>query len=317
MLKVAGERVGTGRKWLPIGGLLLLSLLWAVGWLRADLSPGSGAGLKVSALWGEAALLGVLAVGSGLVGIARQQGWMAWDAIGRAVLVGVGLFVAPAVLMSLATGWVEDSARVAVFSLTPLFAVVFEPHIGMGAEQRSENRGGGFMAAMIAVAGTFLVFPVELPRSYASGFALMGLLVAAGAVAAANCVAVREVRGRGSPLLMFAAVVTGSSACVIGATGVLFHKYTEAGAPVDWWAVLDLLALGLLFWLMGRMSAVQMTTRFLIAPLLANLVSLVLIRPHVEVQAWVGLLLIAQGVGWIVFARAEEDKSNLTTLKSP
>jgi hypothetical protein len=35
------------------------------------------------------------------------------------------------------------------------------------------------------------------------------------------------------------------------------------------------------------------------------------------VPAWVGLVLIAQGVGWIVFARAEEDKSNLTTLKSP
>jgi drug/metabolite transporter (DMT)-like permease len=300
---------------MPVGGLLLLSLLWAAGWLRADLSPGSRAGLKLSPLWSEAVLLGVFAAGSGVAAMVRRGRSQGWDAIRRAMLVGVGLFVAPAVLTALAAGWIEDSTRVAVFSLTPLFAVVFEPHIGMAAEQTVENRGGGFLAAMIAVAGTFLVFPVELPGSYASGFALMGLVAAAAAVAAANCAAVREVRARGTSLLMFAAVVTGSAGCVLGAVGALLRKHAEAGAAVDSWAVLDLIALGLLFWLMRRMSAVQMTTRFLIAPLVANVVSLVLIRPHVEVQAWVGLLMIAQGAGWMVFASNETDRSTgLTTI---
>jgi drug/metabolite transporter (DMT)-like permease len=302
-------------KWLPIGGLMLLSLLWAAGWVRADLSPGSGAGLRLSPLWHEAVLLGVFAVGSGVVGMARRRRWLNLDATGKAVLVGAGLFVVPAVLTALAAGWIEDSTRVAVFSLTPLFAVVFEPHVGQGAEQTPENRGG-FLAAMTAVAGTFLVFPVELPRSYSSGFALMGLVMAAAAVAAANCIAVREVSHRGSSLLMFATVGAGSAACLIAPIGAMFRQSAEVGVRADVWAVLDLIALGLLFWLMRRMSAVQMTTRFLIAPLIANLIGLALLRPHVEIQSWIGLLLIVGGAGWMVFAPAEKGESNLTTLES-
>jgi drug/metabolite transporter (DMT)-like permease len=292
------------RKWMPVGGLLLLSLLWATGWIRADLSPGSGAGFRLSPLCREAVLLAVFAVGSGVAEIALRRRWLGWQAIGRAVLVGVGLFVLPAVVTGLVAGTIEDSTRVAVFSLTPLFAVVFEPHVGQGAEQTPENRGG-FLAAMTAVAGTFLVFPVELPRSYSSGFALMGLVMAAAAVAAANCIAVREVSHRGSSLLIFAAVVAGSAACLIAAIGAMFRQSAEAGVAMDVWAVLDLIALGLLFWLMRRISAVQMTTRFLIAPLIANLISLALLRPHVEIQSWIGLSLIAAGSGWMIFVRTE------------
>jgi drug/metabolite transporter (DMT)-like permease len=167
---------------------------------------------------------------------------------------------------------------------------------------------------MMAVAGTFLVFPVELPHSYGTAFALMGLVVAAAVVAAANCLGVRETRRDGASVLMFAAVAAGSSACVIAAIAAALPRYATAGSPLDVWALLDLIGLGLLFWLMRHMSAVQMTTRFLIAPLLANLIIVILLRPHIEVQSWIGLVLIAQGAGWMVFGHADSNAAHGKTL---
>jgi hypothetical protein len=158
---------------------------------------------------------------------------------------------------------------------------------------------------MIAVAGTFLIFPFELPHSYASAGAILGVLVAAASVAAANCVGVGLVQQRGICRLTFAAVACGSASILLGITGSIGIVRRSSPISMDGWAVSDLVGLALLFWLMRRMSAVQMTTRFLIAPLLANLMTLALIRPHVEVQSWIGLLLIAQGAGWLVFAKAD------------
>jgi hypothetical protein len=112
MLKDSGDRARLGRKWPPIGGLVLLSLLWAVGWVRADLSPGSDARLRLTPLWGETALLGVFARLAGVAALVRNRPWSGWRVARTAVLVGFGLFVAPAVVVTLASGWIDDSTRV-------------------------------------------------------------------------------------------------------------------------------------------------------------------------------------------------------------
>jgi drug/metabolite transporter (DMT)-like permease len=70
----------------------------------------------------------------------------------------------------------------------------------------------------------------------------------------------------------------------------------------------------LLFWLMRRMSAVPMTTRFLLAPLIANIVSLLLLRPTVSLRAGLGLLLIAAGAGWLLFRPESETNDSLPPL---
>ena len=309
-----------GRKWLPIAGLMLLCLLWAVGWVHADLFPGSrvpgsAAGLKMSPLLSEAALLGLFAALAAVATPRRRAWWPAKSIAGWAALVGLGLFVVPAILTGLAKDWIDDSTRVALFSLTPLFAVVFEPYVGPRIEQVSETRGG-LLAALAAVAGTLLVFPVELPHSYASAFAFLGLVGAAASVAAANCVGVNIVRQGRNSALTFAVAAAGSAAILLGMLGVAFRQNETATVPLDVWAIADVVALALLFWLMRRMSATQMTTRFLIAPLLANLISLALLRPHVQAQAWIGLLLIGAGAGWMLFASEERNGGSVTTLET-
>jgi drug/metabolite transporter (DMT)-like permease len=58
-----------------------------------------------------------------------------------------------------------------------------------------------------------------------------------------------------------------------------------------------------------------MTTRFLIAPLMANLFGLILLRPHVEIRAWIGLLLVACGAGWLLLAPVDEPEGGSSTLQ--
>jgi drug/metabolite transporter (DMT)-like permease len=288
-------------KWLPVAGLMLLCLLWAAGWVHADLFPGSTAGLRLSPLLSEAALLGIFAALAAAAALLGKRAWPVKGVAGSAALVGFGLFVAPAVLTGLGRQWNDDSTRVALFSLTPLFAVIFEPYVGPGSEQVVEARGG-FVAALAAVGGTLLVFPVNLPHSYGSAIALIGLAVAAASVAAANCLGVRIVQQSGNSALTFAAMVAGSAAVLLGIVGLTFRHNDAAAVPLNLSAISDLIALTLLFWLMRQMAATQMTTRFLIAPLLANLIGLAFLRPHVEIQSWIGLLLIGFGAGWMLFA---------------
>jgi hypothetical protein len=65
---------------------------------------------------------------------------------------------------------------------------------------------------------------------------------------------------------------------------------------------------------MHRMTAVPMTTRFLIAPLLANLIGLAFFRPGVQSQGWVGLLLITAGSGWLLLGPRDEPEENGSSL---
>ncbi|MBS1802518.1 MAG: hypothetical protein JST28_04090 [Acidobacteria bacterium] len=310
MRKVLRGGLGTRPKWLPASGLLLLCLIWAMGWVRADLAPGSAPGLKVNPLWNEAALLGTFAVLAGVAGAILKKRWPTGNELRKALAVGVGLFVAPAVLNPFIKDQSEDTTRVALFSLTPLFAVIFERHLRRFDE--SHEIRGGFLAAMVAVAGTFLVFPVELPHSYASAFAMLAVIISAAVVAATNCLGVEIVQRHDVCPLTLGAVSAVSASLLLGVAGLFQVLSGTSFMPIDAWAVSNLLALALLFWLMQRMNALQMTTRFLIAPLLANLMSLALLQPHVGFQSWIGLLLIAVGSGWMLFAPVEISDSPLT-----
>ena len=249
-------------------------------------------------------LLALFAVISVAAVLARKARWPRGPAIGLPVLVGIGLFVVPALPIEVAKAYVDDSTRVALFSLVPIFAVVLEPHLG--APSASQQRGG-LVAGLIAVVGTLLVFPLELPQTAAAAFAFGGIVAATASVAAANCFAVRIASEPAAPsIFAFAAVATGSGAVTLGVLSVLLDRHSLSVSIFDPWIAPGLLTLALLFWLMRRMTAARMTTRFLIAPLLANLIGLAFLRPGVQWRGWLGLSLIAFGSSWLLFAPADE-----------
>ena len=307
---------GLKTKAAPVGGLLLLCFLWACASLRSDLLPGSLPVARSAPLASEALSLALFAVIAAVAASTRKAPWPRGRTLGATVLAGLGLFALPSVLIEIANGSIDDASRVALFSLAPVLAVVLEPYLGSAstAQQR-----GALAAALIAVFGTLLVFPLDVPlnvpRSGAVAFAFCAILAAVVSVAAANCLLVRlACEQSAASLFSLASVATGTGAIALAVSSAVHEQHTWSAPGLDPWKGLDLLALVLLFWLMRRMTAVRMTTRFLIAPLLANLIGLAFFRPGVQGQGWVGLLLIAAGSGWLLLGPADEPEQTSSSL---
>ena len=289
---------------VPVAALLLLCLLWTAASLRSDLLPGSISQANSSSLLSQATILALFALLAAATASMRKAKWPHRRALLPLILVGAGLFAVPALLIELARSNLDDSTRVAIFSLAPVMAVVLEPHLGSGSRPLPRT---ALVFSLVAVGGTLLIFPVELPRTPGSTLAFCEIVVAVASVAAANCIAVKFALGQPPESLSgFAAVIAGSAAIMLAIAGILFQPHTQPAMHLDIWAIPDLIAMALLFWLMRRMSAVRMTTRFLIAPLVANLIALVFLRPGVQARAWLGLLLITLGSAWLLFAPEDE-----------
>jgi drug/metabolite transporter (DMT)-like permease len=288
--------------------LLLLCVLWAGPSLRSDLLPGLTDNEISSSLASQAILLALFSVIAAIAACVRKAPRPRAAPLRTRILAGLGLFAVPTLLIQAAKANIDDTTRVALFSLAPVFAVVFEPHLGSPS---APPQRGALAASLVAVCGTLLVFPLDLPHSSATALAFCGILAAIASIAAANCLSVRLAQEESAPsMLSFAAIATGSAAVSLGVSSAFFDRHPWTSPRIDLFAALDLLALVLLFWLMRRMTAVRMTTRFLIAPLLANLVGLAFLHPGVQPRAWLGLALISAGSAWLLLApKGEPDET--------
>ncbi len=296
---------GTSKRggWGTTAGFLLLCLLWAAEALRGDLLPGTSAG-QMPLLEKQAVQYGMLAVAATAWMLARKQKWpearraLAW------VLVGAGLFLAPPLLVHFSRAWIGELTRVALFSLVPVFAVVVEPYVGRG---ETAGRGSsGLLATLAGVAGTLLVFPVDMPGSMIAAAGWFAVIAAALCIAAANCRAVL-LADEAQSLAPVIAIVCGAAAAGFAAASALTeHAVWRINGGEGAWMLVMTIPVLLLFWLLRHMEAVPMTTRFLVAPLLANLAGLALLRPAVSLRAGFGLALIAIGAGWLLFVRVNE-----------
>lgn len=293
------------RGWLAIAGFLLLCLLWELPSLASDLLPGATAS-QMPALARQAIEFALLAAGASLFALARRAEWpsarraMAW------MVAGTGLFLVPSLLVHSAREWIGEFERVTLFSLTPVFAVVAEPYLG---RETAELRSRSLLAALAAVAGTCLIFPLPTPGSLISAAGCVAVIAAALCIAVANCGAVllAEEAQTMAPAIGLA---SGTAALGFALASALTEDIAwrqaawQAGVAGMGWTVLpSTLATLLLFWLMRRMNAAAMTTRYVVAPLLANLIGLALLRPTVSPRAGLGLALVAAGAGWLLFAR--------------
>ena len=295
--------------------LILLCFLWSLGSLRSDLLRNLTLH-PLPPMEKQAVPFALLAVTAALFALIRRTDWPGGRRLLPPILVGLGLFVAPAVLVSLSRAWVPELMRVALFSLAPVFAIVLEPYIGHVA---GTQRRGRLPAALAAVVGTLCIFPLEIPRSPAAGVAFGTVILAVACVAAANCQAVRVViRTPGKPVAPLAAIAGATAAVGLVAASVLmeqpFLTWSALAPELVWSAVIELPGLLLLFWLMRRMSAARMTTRFVLAPLITLLIGLVLLRPSLTLRTWLGMLLIGAGVGWLLLAAEVEPEESALPL---
>ncbi len=303
----------------PVAGLLLLCFLWSLESLRSDLAP-SILATDLPPFERDAVHLGVLAVVGWLLTAALGAKWPKGRRIWDAVLIGLGLFVIPAILGEAAKDEIPDLTRVALYSLTPVFAVAFEPYLGRLTETRSK---GGLLAALGCVIGTLGVFPLLIPRTWHGAAGFFAIILAVACIAATNCRAVRvlsEMPGKSTaPMAAIAGAV--SAVLFAGASLVSEHptwSHSVMGTEIAWSTAVELPNLLLLFWLMRRMSAVRMTTRFVVTPLIVNVVGLIVLRPSMQIRAGLGILLLTVSVGWLLLAREQEhDETGLPLNLKP
>jgi drug/metabolite transporter (DMT)-like permease len=297
-----------------VAALLLLCLLLALGAMRSDLFPDSVSNL-LPPMEREALPFALLAAAAASFALLRKMKWLGGRQRWSSIAIGLGLFVLPAVLVSLSQSRVSSFTRVVLFSLTPVFAVVFEPYVGGAAVEAK----GGLLAALVAVGGTLCVFPVEVPGSIEAGGAFAGVIAAAACVAAANCYAVRLATTLPRTALPpITAIACASAALGLATASALTDgivlRWSAVRSEFLWSALLAFPGLLLLFWLLPRMTAPRMTTRFLLSPLIAILIGMALDRPSVGLRTWAGLLLIAAGAGWLLFVPGEEPNPEPSSL---
>jgi drug/metabolite transporter (DMT)-like permease len=299
----------------PCLGLLLLSALWAVGWLLPDLFPGSAQNV-FSLPSRQAILFSVFAVMTASLTLVRRIQFLrrrlAWASVG----IGLGFFVIPTGAAAFARDRISSLDAVAVLCLTPVFAVVLEPYL----QDCSPRKGKGVLAGvLVAIAGILFLFPLETPSAWREAVALLVLLVTALTIAATNCVAVRLAHAvpDGSTLPM-AAMASGVSGFCFALAAAFTPSTTanSSGLPIFFLRMLliDIPGLFLLFWLIRRLSASRMAARFLVAPLFASLAGLALERTWAPVRGLLGLILLAGGSGWLVFASTESQEEELSPL---
>lgn len=309
------HRIGPRSGLAPSLGLLLLSVLWALGSLEKELFPHFDADTLPPAPRQALfySVFAALAASVALVrGIPFPRGRQAWVSTG----IGIGLFVLPGALVACAQDWVSTLDRVAIFSLTPVFTVVLEPYL----EDSAARQGKAALAGALAgVAGILCLFPLDIPGSFRAGAALCALLAAAVSIAATNCLAVKFARNLAScsTLPMAAQSAAASAICFVTATAFTHHvawRWSRLASQLLSLLVIELPALFLVFWLMRRLAASRMTARFLLAPLFAILAGMALEATFPPTRAWFGMVLLAGGAGWLVFAPAQ--KTEVDELQS-
>jgi drug/metabolite transporter (DMT)-like permease len=301
-----------------IAALGALSLLWASRVLWPVLLPTSTAGVLPN-MERQALPFVLLTILACSFAVARRQQWPRGQSLWNAVLVGLGLFIVPAGLISYADASMPAQARTALLTLTPVFAFVFEPYIG-GDEARPSANRNYLVAALAAVAGALCVFPIGIPRSIEAGAAFCALIAAAACIAAANCLAVALLHQDmdSSSAIPLTAISSATVAITLTAGSVCFERPVltlQAFAPqLLWSATIELPALLLLFWLMRHMSATRMATRYLWAPLIAVTLAAAMLRAVLAWRTWLGLLLMAAGASYLLLASETETESNSLSL---
>lgn len=298
-------------KLAPFAGLLFLCLLWSLSSLRIDLLP-SSAVQNLPVMEKQALPSGMLSVAASIFAIAKRRRPNRQQ-IRSAILIGLGLFVVPSFLVMSSSQGISELTRVALFSLAPVFTVVLEPHI---AGTTGQQPRGALVAALLAVGGIFAIFPAQIPSSIVSAGAFLAVVLAAISIAEANCLGAKAAAE--SPISTLAAISSATAFLCFAVFGPLLQHepwHVDALAPeLAWSALVGLPGLLLLFWLMQRMSAARMSTRFVIAPLITALLGIAFFAPQVSFRDMLGFILIAAGAGWLLIAPDEHPDAASSSL---
>ncbi len=291
----------------------MLGLFIAAPTLRADLFPNLFADM-LHPLLRDSLCLGLFALVATTFSVIMKARRPPRKLFVAAVLFGLSLFALPT-LVGAFTGNVAPITRAALLTLTPLFALVFEPYLD---DLAPPPPPAALIACLTAIAGTFLVLPLVLPATAQVAISWIALALTTSAMAAASCIAYRAFAPGHSPSLLqvapFAAVACASAFVpLVGLAGLTSKPSWNRQALIStlaWAAFVELPSLFLLFWLLPRLSASRLTTRFNLALLFPILIGAPLLGAHLTLLDWTGVALLALGTAWLALAPANPPDSH-------
>ncbi len=298
----------------PLAAFLVLCLLGSLGPLRSEFAPA----ITSSALppWLTLALPYLLAaVVAAAYALLNRLIWLSASQARTAAFIGLGLFAVPALVLRLAQPWIDPFTQVILLALVPVFAVVLEPHIAQPYTPARHT----LVAALAAAAGLLLVFPFQLPRTTAVAAAWLAALLAVCIVAAAYCRAAQlAIQIPSSSVASFTVVCCAASAAAFLLVGNVESAFHLPSAPPHaqllWSTLIDAPSLLLLFWLLPRLPASRITTRFILSPLFTSLAGLILLQPALTLRTTLGLVLAAGGSAWLLLAPASRPDASSASL---
>lgn len=299
---------------VPLAAFLLLCLLGALGPLRNELAPSaSPSAFPPWLLPAWPYLLAALLAAT--YALLRRLARLPTSRVYAAVCIGLGLFVVPTVVLLVVQSWIDPFTQVILLALTPVFTIVLEPHIAPSFAQPRH----ALVASIGAASGLLLIFPFQLPGTTAAAAAWLVVLLTVCIVAAAYCRAVQLAsqlsQKSSTPLAAIACAVSAGAFVLTGIVVQTLHLPLAAlRAGFLWSALVDTPGLLLLFWLLPRLSASRLTTRFILSPFFSSLVALCLLRPTVTARDVAGLLFAGAGSAWLLLASASGPHASSSTL---
>jgi drug/metabolite transporter (DMT)-like permease len=257
---------------------------------------------------------GLLFAAIGLVAfLAVGRGWFSRIRSTHVVSLGaafVGFFGAPVVIVEYARSGVGAMNRSALFAMVPV-VVVLAVAAGDG-EERGARRF--LLPALVGVGGLLLLLPVGIPGSVLGRVMLALVCVAVVLAGIASVWLYRLLSGVG---LLDAIVIAGlaNAAFLLACSGVggdFVWRWSGVFSMFSVASLVDGVEVVLLVWLLREMSPVRFAARYLAIPLITVLEGYVLIRPEFTVRMGFGTVLLAVGVGVMLFWKAGEEETVLS-----
>jgi hypothetical protein len=280
-------------------GFVALCILSATSWVippGEELSVFKQQGVRYAVVGLVALLLG------------GYRGW-SWSLGLRLGLVGIGFFGIPMAVGESSRGAMPEISRSALFAMVPVVVVIV---IAAGDDEKGVRR---FLApALAGLGGLLLVLPLEFSSSIRERIMLSVICAAVVLVGLSSAWLYRLLRG-----VALAHAVT--AICLANGVFLLVCSVVRGDYVLQWnglssvisvASLVDVVEVVLIVWLLREMPPVRFAARYLLIPLLTILESYVLIRPEVTMRIACGTLLLAAGVGMLLFLKVGDEETMLS-----
>ena len=290
--------------WTAFAGLCILA---GTSWVIPDVGNGLPQLERQGILFGVIGLIALSFTGRRLWFRLADLPWI------RLAAAAVMFFGVPMVVGEYGRGSVSAITRSALFAMVPVVVVMV---VAAGDASGGEGRGARrfLVPALVGLGGLLLLLPLGFSGSIRGRVLLAIVCAVIVVVGFASVWMYRLLRGFGFAEAIAIAGLA-NAVFLLGwsvVRGEVVWRLSELVSVVSHSSVVDVVEVLLIVWLLREMAPIRFAARYLAIPLLTILESFVLMRPEWTVRMVSGTVLLAVGVGMLLFWKAGDDEVPLS-----